>query len=128
MSNNIKFIGLFLVISISLISCEKEDNDISIKGTKWKVVYIKDNGSSFNKRAKEDYIIEFKNDSSYSLSLDVNECIGNYNILNEKEIIIARSGCTKVCCDSEFAEELRELLGEINNYNIDRDILFLLSN
>ena len=128
MKNKFKLIGIILIISNFLIACDKEESEINIKETKWRIIHVKDIGTTFSQRAKEEYILEFSNDNHYSINLDVNDCWGNYNILNDKEIFISGSGCTEACCDSEFAEDLLELLKKMNKYNIKGDNLFLLSN
>jgi heat shock protein HslJ len=52
----------------------------------------------------------------YTLNLDVNTCFGHYQILNKGKIDIGAMACTKVCCDSEFAEDLSFLFPKMTRY------------
>ncbi len=113
-----KYQILIFTILFGLImwSCKKEDINIDIKSNNWELVKIKEQGESFYTRAKESYVLEFVSDTTYTLKLDVNSCGGHYEIVNSGNIIISLMGCTKVCCDSDFAEELLQLFPKMTKY------------
>ena len=103
-------------ITLLLFSCEKDNIDIT--SNKWEVVKIKKQDASDFTKTKESYILEFVNDSTLTLSLDVNTCHGSYNIPTKGNIEIDRMVCTKICCDdSEFANDLSALFPKMTSYH-----------
>jgi len=73
----------------------------------------------------KDYVLEFKADSSITIKLDVNNCFSKYKLTNKNEITINTLGCTKVCCDSEFAQNLAQTLSKMEFFKIKgNDLLF----
>lgn len=70
-------------------------------------------------------IIEFRDDGSYKLKLDVNSCLGNFALLENNQITLTVSGCTKMCCDSEFSNKLIQMLPQVESYQIESNILKL---
>ena len=113
-----KILIIVFSISIGLIiwSCEKEDIDIDLKSNNWVVVKIKKQGESSYSFAKESYILKFINDSILDFNLDVNSCSGKYNIVNNGNIELGLVACTLICCDSDFAEDLVQLIPKMTKY------------
>lgn len=105
-----------IIVGLVMCSCKKEDINIDITSNNWEVVKIKKQGKSTYKKAKEVYVLEFINDTMYTLNLDVNSCGGRYEIVNNGNIIISAMGCTRACCDSEFAEDLLVLFSKMTEY------------
>ena len=101
---------------VLLLSCEKEDVNIDIKSKKWVVVKMKCQGESTFTEAGKSYVLEFTSDTTYTLRLDVNSCFGYYEIINSGNINISLMGCTEVCCDSDFAEDLSQLFPKMTEY------------
>jgi heat shock protein HslJ len=109
-----------------IFSCAKDETvNTSIHG-KWvatdfmsieSVLYSKKNG--FNPE------IEFKNDGSYNLKLDMNSCMGNFVLSGSNSISISASGCTKMCCDSEFSNKFVQLLPQVESYQFENNKLKL---
>ena len=114
----IKYTILIFSVLFGLIlsSCKKEDISIEIISYNWEVVKIKEQGESSYTKAYESYVLEFISDTTYTLKLDVNNCGGHYEILNNGNIDISPMGCTKICCDSEFAEVLSRLFPKMTEY------------
>jgi len=112
---------LILLSALVFFSCdnsEKEDKS-DIYG-KWEatefmsvesVSYSKDNG--FNP------LIEFKNDGTYLIKLDVNGCFGDFTLSNGNSISISASGCTKMCCDSQFSQKFIQMLPQVKTFEIE---------
>jgi len=75
------------------------------------VSYSKDNG--FNP------LIEFKNDGTYLIKLDVNGCFGDFTLSNGNSISISASGCTKMCCDSQFSQKFIQMLPQVKTFEIE---------
>ena len=113
-----KYRILILTILVGLImwSCEKEDINIDITSNNWEVVKIKKQGESTYTKTKESYVLEFTSDTTCTLKLDVNNCFGNYEIINSGNIKINPMGCTEICCDSDFAEDLLLLFPKMTEY------------
>lgn len=99
-----------------LWSCKKEDINIDIKSNKWVVIKMKRQGEFTFTETRESYVLEFTSDTTYTLILDVNICFGYYEIINNGDIKISTIGCTEVCCDSDFAEDLSQLFPKMTEY------------
>lgn len=123
MKNKLLFLLIFIVLLV--LSCTKNDDLLQISTTKWRVVKVKEQSESSYTKADKDYIIDFVNDTLYTLSLDVNNCSGNYETINNGAVNINLPGCTKMCCDSNFAEELLQLLPKMTTYSQKRKQLIL---
>lgn len=100
---------LFIFVSHVFVSCGK-NIDFDIKG-KWKIEKLRVGGTFYDYRSL-DYQLNFENDSSVILKLDVNTCRTNYSFKINNEIEIEHFGCTKVCCDNNLSIIL---LPEIHN-------------
>ncbi|HET6556519.1 MAG TPA: META domain-containing protein [Prolixibacteraceae bacterium] len=70
-------------------------------------------------------LLTFKRDGSYSLKLDVNNCMGSYETGEGDSISISTPGCTKMCCDSPFSVKLAGTLSKVTTYSIDDNTLQL---
>ena len=109
-------VGLIMLSCKTTQSSKKEDMNIDITSNKWEVVKIKKQEESTYINAKESYILEFINDKTFTLNLDVNNCGGHFEIVNNKNIIISELACTDACCDSDFAGNLVQLLLKMTEY------------
>lgn len=106
---------ILLLTGMALGSCKKDnsikDNPITdITSGDWVVVKSKKQESHTYSKAPNRYILKFLTDTTYSLKLDVNICGGNYEITNPGNIKIKSMACTEICCDSDFASDLMQLL------------------
>lgn len=71
------------------------------------------------------YAIELS-DGTGSLLLSRNSCQLSYQTNEtDKSISFQRSGCTKVCCDSELDEELKNSLSQVTAYSLKRKVFYL---
>jgi heat shock protein HslJ len=61
--------------------------------------------------------IKFMEDGKISYKLSVNSCFGTYSIKAET-MRVKLGGCTKMCCDSEFADKFQSTLGTAKAYKI----------
>ena len=126
MKNDI-FRILILVISSGLLgtSCMKEYSDVDLTSNHWKVVKIKNDGQLTYITTDSTYILRFSSKTEYNLDLDVNICMGLYEVPGNGIIEIQPMACTKVCCDTEFAEELASLLPGMTRYYARGEELYL---
>lgn len=116
-----------LLVLVFLSACkDKDDNSKDALIGKWEiqefmsvesVLYMKDDDFS--------PVIEFKNDGTYELQLDVNECSGNFDYGENETIGISEVGCTYVCCDSDFSEKATAMLFQVESFTVQQDELEL---
>ena len=106
------------IVSFGLIvqSCSKEDTNIDLTSSSWKIDEVIWGGQSASEKADNLYVLEFVSDTRYTLGLDVNTCLGIYTMLGKGNIEIKGMGCTELCCDSEFAMKLSQLLPKMTQY------------
>lgn len=70
-------------------------------------------------------LLTFNSDGSYHLKLDVNSCMGSYEMGEGDSISISTPGCTKMCCDSPFSVKLAGTLSKVATYSIEDNTLQL---
>ncbi len=115
---------LFLAISYFFFAgCAKDVSIDSIVG-KWEVISVY-KGKVYENKTNNTYIVDFKDDKNVSIKLDVNTCVSEYTTSCDNCINISPFGCTKACCDSDFAIKLIEIISESTKYDIKSDILTL---
>jgi hypothetical protein len=105
-----KYLFLVLVL-LFLWSCEKDCcEDLINDDQVWIVKYIKVVSERTN--APHDVEFAFTPDNRYELKLDVNACGGSYIIENEEEGSweVSPGFCTQFCCDSEFSDQVAQLI------------------
>jgi len=112
----LKALLLLLIFGSVGSSCLKEDIDIDLTAKTWKVEKIRKSGQLTFTNTDSTYILRFVSNEEYNLSLDVNTCMGNYEILQKGSVEIQTMACTEICCDFEFAEDLSLLLPKMTRY------------
>ena len=121
MKTIVGLIGLALLLSAS--ECGKKE--IVLAGTRWKVSEMRQPNATSAQLPTKDYILEFQNENSLNIRLDVNNCMGSYEITDKGAIRISPLGCTKMCCDSEFALNLTQALSTMQTFKLKNDVLHL---
>ena len=106
-------------------SCEKKDVDINLTATDWKVEKIRKSGKLIYTSTDSTYILYFSNEKTYNLKLDVNNCVGLYEIPDKGSIMFQVMACTKICCDTEFALDLASLFPKMTSYYVMENKLHL---
>lgn len=122
-----KLIQIYLpALLLVLLSCCTEEKAFKddIRG-KWKLVNLTMAEKMLPQTPEKDYTIHFKNDTSYELSLDVNQCFGDYKLDKNGEITLGPAGCTMVCCDSDFALKWTRLLRKMEYFSLTGNNLVL---
>ncbi|MEN8249562.1 MAG: META domain-containing protein [Bacteroidota bacterium] len=119
--------GLILIFGMTLLgmSCQEEIVDVDLTLNTWKVEKIKRRGSGSFEKTENTYFLKFRNDSTLTIGLEVNTCIGHYSIPQAGNIEIASIGCTKACCDSEYAEALIQLFQNVTDYYLKGEELYM---
>lgn len=98
--------------------CTKDKCSPGIQNTEWEVRTITAQDPGFILIATTPYPLKFMEDSTFIIRLDVNSCESTYRLETENNISINPVGCTKVCCDSAFADTLLNLLKDVYRFNI----------
>ncbi len=123
-----KLTFLFGALLLLIVSCSDEDNcdcPTDILG-KWEAqVFLSLESRGYSKNADYHPTIEFKEDGTIAVKLDINACFGSFETGEEATINISDSGCTEACCDSEFSQKFMEMLPQVRSYEIDGEALKL---
>jgi heat shock protein HslJ len=112
---------------LMIFSCDKSDpaENSSIYG-KWEADdFMSVESAAYSKKDAFNPIIELKEDGSYLLKLDRNSCMGSFILKNSNNISFSASGCTEICCDSEFSNKFVLMLTQVKSYSIEKNILKL---
>ena len=125
---NIIFISYVSLIFLVFSSCKKENPNVSLQDNSWKVVKIRKNGDHKFSKATKLYLIDFTSDTTFTLKQDVNVCEGIYKISGLGKIEMKGLACTLICCESDFAIELAQLIQEMTSYYMKGDYLFFKGN
>ena len=125
MLRKLKYYFVFFIIFLLSSTCIRDNIKIDLKSNDWEIVKIRKQGEFLYSTTVISYIVKFIDNDNYTIKLDVNNCIGNYNIGSKGKIEIISPACTKICCDSDFAIELMNLLPKMSNYYISGNELFL---
>jgi heat shock protein HslJ len=95
----------------------------SLAGSRWLAVSIEDAVST--RSAVGAYLFEFGDGDTWSIKLDVNQCNGQFSLSGASSIDFTRPGCSKACCDSQFAEDMLRILDVADRYQIRNGRLIL---
>lgn len=107
-------------------SCKEEHFSATDLYQSWEVEgFVSGESSSYEKYKDNKLIVTFNEDQTYYLTLDVNDCGGAIQIINGHQIQLKQSGCTYVCCDSDFSQKLVEMLPQATSFKIVRNRLKL---
>lgn len=112
-----------LVILLSASECSKKE--VSLAGTQWKVLELRQPNATNAQLPTKDYIVEFSADQSIGIKLDINTCFSKYEIKMPGNIAIQPLACTKACCDSELAMQIVAMLSNMNAFQVKKNKLSL---
>lgn len=100
----------------------------SLAKSKWKVDGVSPATDGQKIPSKTNYQLEFINDSTYTLSLDINKAIGRYHATSYGELSFYQVMKTKDCCDSQYALMLEEILKGAHRYRLSEGGITLMGN
>ncbi|WP_346862640.1 META domain-containing protein [uncultured Draconibacterium sp.] len=127
MKNSISLLAIYVVIAL-FVSCSN-DNDCNCSEDiygKWEVKeFMSVESALYAKNYDYNPVIEFKNNGTYLLQLDRNNCLGEFEFDGSDNGTITGASCTKVCCDSDFSIKFGAMLGQVSSFEIDGDELKL---
>lgn len=67
------------------------------------------------------YQMNFINDSTFILNLDINRVVGKYIATRDGNFQVVETKQTRSCCDSEYALQLAKIILEAQNYRTTQD-------
>ena len=120
-------IVIIFFLTLSIFSCDKNETEVGtgILG-KWKATeFMSVESVAYPKKDGYNPVIEFNNDGSYYLKLDMNSCIGIFTLTDNSGISMTAPGCTKICCDSEFSKKFVQMLPQVKSYQLENNNLKL---
>ncbi len=113
---------LLMVLGLLSLSCdnwEKEPEFLPpLNQTKWRVEGITPQNEGEKIPSKSTYRLEFINDSTFTLNLDINRMIGKYEVTPYGELNIYEVKKTKDCCDSQYALLLEQILLHTDKFGL----------
>lgn len=115
-------ITVFLVLlPVFFASCEKDKNGITGDiYNAWEVTeFISVESVMYQKDKDYNPVIKIIKDGSFNVELDVNHCLGNFEITSNQKIKFFGAGCTKICCDSKFSEKFIQMLPQVESYEVE---------
>jgi heat shock protein HslJ len=124
-----KVIYFFIVmIMVFLNACKKDECrcDADIYHT-WEVMefmsvesvyYAKDNNCN--------PAIEFREDGTLDIHLDMNQCFGEFILSGKDGISISGIACTEICCDSDFSVKFTGMLSLVESYSVEQSKMKLI--
>jgi heat shock protein HslJ len=116
---------ILALISLFLYGCDKNDNKRNLANTSWEVTTIVFGDAQINAPAA--YILHFYQDNSFGIQLDINSCGGEYTESKKNRISFDYINCTEACCDSQFAQDIVEILLVSNSYALNNNQLDIFS-
>ena len=119
---------VIFVLILHLLSCDKNGkNGFGYFAGKWTITdFISLESASYPKNNGFNPIIEFKNDATFNLKLDVNNCFGDFIQTDGNAISFSAAGCTEICCDSKFSQKFCLMLPQVKTYQIEKNTLKLV--
>lgn len=132
-----RVIFLILIILTNLSSCSNDSSakrpDIQIITGNWKILSA--SLQNLPETSKGNYFLFFSEAHTYELvldkSIDINICGGDFDLVSDNRISFGGPICTKVCCDSDYAMKLIQIItkmsGNPTTYLIKNDSLILTS-
>jgi len=118
------FVSFFILVVSSCDKSGTEENG-NIYG-KWNATDLMSVESfAYSKKDSFKPEIEFNEDGTYHLKLEMNTCTGSFTLSAGNGISLSASGCTKICCDSEFSQKFVQMLPQVKSYNLENNKLKL---
>ncbi len=121
-----------LICAMVLVGCcsacrQRQKNAKPLKGTEWHLVQME--GKDMNLPLNS-FNLTLGQDGSISGVAACNRLLGQYTVADNYAINLGQVGTTMMLCpeNGELENTFTQLLGSITHYDIDGDMLLLLSN
>ena len=125
---------IVLTIVVAMISalfmgccpCRKGKNNLSLEGREWHLVRMMNHDL---KISSEQFVFTFAPDGTFSGVGVCNRIFGNYTTTEKRGMAFSDMASTKrMCPDAELEAAFSKILSQTTHYEIDGDMLLLLSN
>jgi META domain len=114
--------GVLLLIACS---CKETNGPGALQNNSWRVKSIE--GSNYLSVATEVYVLTLGADGSFEIGFEVNECTGSWIAGPGKALDFGAPGCSKACCDSPYADNIKRILDVVDSYQLHSGKLDLLA-
>ena len=106
--------------------CRKGKNNLTLEGHSWHLVQMMNHEL---KITPEQFVFTFAADGSFSGIGACNRIFGKYNVTDKVAMTFENMASTKrMCPDAELEVAFNKILSQTTHYEIDGDMLLLLSN
>lgn len=125
---------ILLSILVAMISalfmgccpCRKGKNNLSLEGREWHLVRMMNHDLQIS---AEQFTFTFAADGEFSGMGACNRIFGKYTISDKRDMTFSDMASTKrMCPDAELEAAFHNILSQTTHYEIDGDMLMLLSN
>lgn len=106
--------------------CRKGKNNLSLEGHSWHLVQMMNHEL---KITPEQFVFTFSADGTFSGIGACNRIFGSYATSDKGAMTFSKMASTKMMCrDIELEDAFNKILSQTTHYEIDGDMLLLLSN
>ncbi len=106
--------------------CRKGKNNLSLQGREWHLVRMMNHDLQIS---PEQFVFTFSPDGEFAGMGACNRIFGKYTTSDKREMTFSGMASTKrMCPDIELEASFNKILSQTTHYEIDGDMLLLLSN
>lgn len=118
--------SLFAGLCAGCCPCRKGKNNLSLEGHSWHLMRMMNHDL---KISPEQFVFTFSADGTFSGIGACNRIFGQYNVTDKGVMKFENMASTKMMCrDIELEDAFNKILAQTTHYEIDGDMLLLLSN
>jgi len=89
------------------------------------VIGTQETGSSDFNPPPSPYIVTIS-DKTFSVPFEANTCSGHIKFKSNNRVAMSDISCTEACCDSDYANRLKQLMSQFNTYEQESESNILL--
>lgn len=124
------FFAAMMVATLIMLSgccaCRKGKNNLPLIGSKWQLVRLMGQDYNFD---EGQFTFSFDDEGRFSGKGACNQIMGSYTLTEQRAMEFESLSSTRMMCpDAAMESELTKVLDRTTHYEIDGDMLLLLSN
>ena len=117
---------LVVAVGVGCCACRKGKNNKSLTGQKWHMVKMMEQELSIK---PEQFLFSFEQGGKFAGVAACNTLMGEYQITERGDMTFTNVASTRrMCREAELESQFLAILGRTTHYEIDGDMLMLLSN
>ena len=117
---------LVVAVGVGCCACRKGKNNKSLMGQKWHMVKMMEQELSIK---PEQFLFSFEQGGKFAGVAACNTLMGEYQITERGDMKFTNVASTRrMCREAELERQFQEILSRTTHYEIDGDMLMLLSN